>query len=90
MRVKRGDVVLVDYPFTTGGVRVRPALVNQNDRDNARLTNTIIAQISGNTFRVHEANQHSLPPLGGAAEMDRSLSPRHIAELMSCRTIPTT
>jgi hypothetical protein len=36
MRVNRGDVVLVDYPFTTGGAKVLPALVVQNDRDNAR------------------------------------------------------
>jgi mRNA interferase MazF len=58
MRVKRGDIVLVDYPFTTGGAKVRPALVVQNDRDNARMTNTIVAQISGNTARVNEATQH--------------------------------
>ena len=38
MRVNRGNVVLVDYPFTTGGAKVRPALVVQNDRDNARMT----------------------------------------------------
>ena len=43
MSVRRGDVVLVDYPFTTGGGKVRPALVVQNDRDNGRLMNTIIA-----------------------------------------------
>ena len=47
MTVNRGDVVLVDYPFTTGGAMMRPALVVQNDRDNARMTNTIVAQISG-------------------------------------------
>ena len=58
MRVNRGDVVLVDYPFTTGGAKVRPALVVQNDRDNARMTNTIVAQISGNTARVIEATQY--------------------------------
>ena len=58
MKVNRGDVVLVDYPFTTGGAKVRPALVVQNDRDNARMTNTIVAQISGNTARVNEATQH--------------------------------
>ncbi len=29
MRVNRGNVVLVDYPFTTGGAKVRPALVVQ-------------------------------------------------------------
>ena len=60
MTVKRGDVVLVDYPFTTGGVKVRPALIVQNDRDNGRMTNTIVAQISGNRARVHEATQHRI------------------------------
>ena len=58
MTVKRGDVVLVDYPFTTGGAKVRPALIVQNDRDNARMANTIVAQISGNIARAHEATQH--------------------------------
>jgi mRNA interferase MazF len=58
MRVNRGEVVLVDYPFTTGGAKVRPALVVQNDRDNARMTSTILAQISGNIARVNEATQH--------------------------------
>ncbi len=57
MSVKRGDVVLVDYPFTTGGAKVRPALVVQNDRDNVRMANTIVAQISGNTARVNEPTQ---------------------------------
>jgi mRNA interferase MazF len=58
MKVARGDVVLVDYPFTAGGAKVRPALVVQNDRDNARMANTVVAQISGNTTRVSEATQH--------------------------------
>jgi mRNA interferase MazF len=58
MTVNRGDVVLIDYPFTTGGAKVRPALIVQNDRDNVRMTNTIVAQISGNTARVNEATQH--------------------------------
>jgi mRNA-degrading endonuclease toxin of MazEF toxin-antitoxin module len=60
--VNPGDVVLVDYPFTTGGAKVRPALVVQNDRDKARMTNTIVAQISGNTARVNEATQHLIEP----------------------------
>jgi mRNA interferase MazF len=58
MMVKRGDVVLVDYPFTAGGAKVRPAMIVQNDRDNARMANTIVAQISGNLARLHEATQH--------------------------------
>ena len=54
----RGDVVLVDYPFTSGsGFKRRPALVVQNDRDKARLTNTIIAMITSHTARAYEATQ---------------------------------
>ena len=54
----RGDVVLVDYPFSSGvGSKRRPALVVQNARDNARLTNTIIVMITSRTARAHEATQ---------------------------------
>src|SRR5437764_10467009 len=47
--MKRGDVVLVFYPFAagTGGSR-RPALVVQNDHYNQRIGNTVIAQITSN------------------------------------------
>ena len=50
MKVGRGDVVLVNYPFASGvGSKVRPAVVVQCDRNNARLDNTIIAQITSRT-----------------------------------------
>ena len=58
MNVRRRDVVLVDFPFPAGGgSKVRPALVVQKDRDNARLPNTIIVQITGNIQRAHEPTQ---------------------------------
>ncbi len=58
MNVKRADVVLVDFPFPAGsGSKVRPALVVQNDTDNARLPNTIIVQITGNVQRAVEPTQ---------------------------------
>jgi mRNA interferase MazF len=58
MNVQRGEVVLVDFPYTSGtGSKVRPALVIQNDRDNARLVNTIVAQITGTTHRALEPTQ---------------------------------
>ncbi|HEY7315404.1 MAG TPA: type II toxin-antitoxin system PemK/MazF family toxin [Gemmataceae bacterium] len=58
MNVQGGDVVLVDFPYTRGaGSKVRPALVVQNDRDNVRLVNTIIAQITGTTHRALEPTQ---------------------------------
>ena len=58
MNVSRGDVVLVDFPYPSGtGRKVRPALVIQNNRDNQRLLNTIVAQITSTTHRAIEATQ---------------------------------
>ena len=58
MNVQRGDVVLVDYPYATGGgTKVRPVLVIQNDRDNQRLLNTIVVQITSVTRRAVEPTQ---------------------------------
>jgi mRNA interferase MazF len=55
MKVRRGDIVLAFYPFSTGvGAKKRPVLVLQNDRDNQRLTNTIVAQITSNLRRSQE------------------------------------
>jgi mRNA interferase MazF len=50
MSVKRGDVVLLRFPFSGGGgAKVRPALVIQSDRNNRRLVNTIVAMITSTT-----------------------------------------
>ena len=51
--MKRGDVVLLDYPYADGsGSKVRLVLIVQNDRDNQRLTNTIVALVTKNVSRV--------------------------------------
>jgi mRNA interferase MazF len=56
--MNRGDVVILDHPYSDGsGSKVRPALVVQNDRDNRRLTNTIVALITGNISRAGEPTQ---------------------------------
>jgi mRNA interferase MazF len=53
MSVSRGDIVLVDYPFSDRtGSKVRPALVVQADAINRRITDTILASISRSTHRV--------------------------------------
>ena len=59
MKFSRGEVVLLDYPFSGGtGSKIRPALVVQNNRDNKRLTNVILAMITTRTDRAHlEATQ---------------------------------
>ncbi len=53
---RRGDVVIVDFPFAdTGDSKVRPAVVVQNDRDNKRFRKTVIAMITGNLRRKSQA-----------------------------------
>lgn len=50
--IRRGDVVIVDFPFTDPArSKVRPALVVQNDRDNQSIRKTVIALITGNLRR---------------------------------------
>jgi mRNA interferase MazF len=58
MPINRGDVILA-YVLNVGspGGKVRPALIVQSDHNNARLNETIIAAITSNTSRVHEATQ---------------------------------
>src|SRR5438045_4068377 len=59
MRLRRGDVVLLAFPFAGGmGSKVRPALVVQCDRNNRRLNNTIVVMITSTTERAsHEPTQ---------------------------------
>jgi mRNA interferase MazF len=64
MTVKRGDVVLVPIPFTSGtGGKVRPALVVQSNHNNSRLVNTIVAIITTTTHRAtHQPTQLLIDP----------------------------
>lgn len=53
MSVSRGDIVLVDYPFSDRtGSKVRPALVVQADALNRQITDTILASIRRSTHRA--------------------------------------
>src|SRR4051812_47611015 len=53
MTLARGDVVLAWFPFASGvGGKRRPCLVMQNDEDNRKLANTIIAQVTSNLART--------------------------------------
>ena len=56
MNVSRGDVVLVDYPFSDQtGSKVRPALVVQTDVFNRRIDDTILAAIGSAMHRSTES-----------------------------------
>lgn len=50
--MNRGDLVIVDFRPTNPNAGVRPALVIQNNRDNARMLNTIVAQVTTNITRA--------------------------------------
>lgn len=54
----RGDIVVVSFPFSDGSrAKIRPSLVVQNDADNKRLDNTVVAMITGNISHAHEKTQ---------------------------------
>jgi mRNA interferase MazF len=59
MKVNRGDVVIIDHPFSdASGSKVRPALIVQGDARNALLAETIIALITSNLrFVASDATQ---------------------------------
>lgn len=59
----RGDVVIVDFPFTdVRSSKIRPALVVQNDSDNARRRKTIVAMITGNLRMAGDPKQLLVDP----------------------------
>jgi mRNA interferase MazF len=56
--VRRGDVVVIEWPFSGGaGTKARPAVIVQNDKDNQRMTNTIVAMVTSRLYRVGEPTQ---------------------------------
>ena len=60
MKVQRGDIVLVDFPYSdqTGG-KILPALVVQSDMWNQRIDDTILAVItSSSQRRIGASTQH--------------------------------
>jgi mRNA interferase MazF len=58
MTYRRGDIVVVSFPFSSGaGAKARPALVIQCDVNNRRLTNIIVAAITTTTHRSGEPTQ---------------------------------
>lgn len=53
VRVSRGDVVLLPIAFVSGqGSKVRPAVVVQHDRLNAKLHSTVVAIITSTNQRA--------------------------------------
>src|SRR5438309_4210037 len=85
--MRRGEIVLVDFPFATGGgTKVRPSLVVQSDRNNARLQDTIVAIITSNTARAAlEPTQYLIDP----SHPDWQASGLKLASVVKCENIYT-
>ena len=59
MTLHRGDIVTVLFPFSSGAAaKYRPALVIQNDTNNRRLANLIVAAITTTTHRSGQSTQY--------------------------------
>lgn len=57
MNVHRGDIILVDFPYSDQtGSKVRPALVVQSDGLNQSIDDTILALITSSRHRRVGAN----------------------------------
>lgn len=84
--MKRGDVVVVQFPFASGGAgKLRPALIVQNDANNARLHNTVIAMITGTIKRAHELTHLLVDP----ASAEGASSGLHKISAVNCTVIYT-
>jgi mRNA interferase MazF len=74
---KRGDVVIVQFPYADGRRgKNRPALIIQSDRNNGRLEQTIVAMITGNVQRAgKEPTQLLIDPAAPAGATSGLLGP---------------
>jgi mRNA-degrading endonuclease toxin of MazEF toxin-antitoxin module len=82
----RGDVVVVEFPYVDGRRgKNRPSLVVQNDRDNGRLSNTVVAMISGNIRHAAEPTQVLIDP----ADETGASSGLHGPSVVKCCNIYT-
>jgi mRNA interferase MazF len=86
MPLIRGDVVLVQFPYSSGvGSKLRPAVVVQPDVNNRRLTNVILAPLTTTIQRATEPTQFMVD-VGSATGKATGL--RH-SSVVSCENLTT-
>jgi mRNA interferase MazF len=87
VKVSRGDVVLLDFPFSDAtGSKVRPAIVVQSDSLNQRLHSTLVVLVTKTTHRAGQvASQFTIEadtPSGKSAGL-------HFDSAVSCNNLYT-
>lgn len=86
MPLTRGDIVLVQFPYSSGvGSKLRPAVVVQPDHNNRRLTNVILVPVTTTIRRATEPTQF-LVDVGSATGKATGL--RHTS-VVSCENLTT-
>lgn len=82
--IQRGDVIIVDVPFTDAArSKARPAIIVQNDQDNARLRKTIVVLITGNLKRRGDPSHFLIDP----ATPEGASAGIHGPSLASCNNL---
>jgi mRNA interferase MazF len=88
--MKRGDVVVVSFPFAGGsGAKRRPALVVQADFYNQRITNVLLAAITGNLSRSSDA-AHLLIDVSTPGGKLTGLSHNSLVSCLNIATVPAS
>lgn len=83
--MNRGALVIVDFRRTNPQLGVRPALIVQNDRDNARMNNTIVAQVTTNLRRSTQDTQFLID----SSHSDWSMSGLRRPSVVNCSNVYT-
>ena len=86
MPLTRGDVVLVQFPYSSGaGSKLRPAVVVQGDHNNRRLMNVILAPMTTTIQRAAEPTQFLVDARSAAG---KAAGLRHTS-VVSCENLTT-
>jgi mRNA interferase MazF len=82
----RGDVVILDFPFTDQPARKRrPAVVVQADVYNQMIRKTVVAMVTGNMQRINDPAHVFIDP----ADPDGVSSRLRAPSLISCNNLFT-
>jgi mRNA interferase MazF len=83
--MKRGDVAIADLRPQDPSAKVRPVLIVQNDRDNVRMSRTIVVMITGTIRRAAEPTQLLID----SSHPDWPLSGLHHPSVINCSNLYT-
>jgi mRNA interferase MazF len=87
VKVSRGDVVLLDFPFSNAsGSKVRPAIVVQSDTHNRRIGSTIVVLV---TKTIRRARREPTQFLVRADSPEGKAAGLHFDSAVTCTNLYT-